>query len=459
VPAGGPATAGTVSYPLTMPGASGTATGEAPRYSLVVSLAPATGDGTAANADSPSDSPHGGYGATTDACASCHSSHSASGPALLVRASPQSGLCLTCHREGGSASDTDVQAQYADPTVPQNDPSTRTYYRHDALATGSGHTSAGDDEFGGKSNRHSECADCHSPHAADSTASVQTANGWTASGRLGQASGVSVTNSETAGDPPTYTLIGGASAPLTFEYQLCFKCHSGFTQQAPRFPGEDVSLIGPSRQPLDKAIELNPANLAYHPIEAAGKNQTARMTASLAGTAPGKLWVFETTSTVRCANCHGPSSFANPAVDAQIDLDRTLKARTAPYSATDFSLCYLCHAEAPFVDQSGNTRSDTNFRQHGYHVSGIAGGSSTVTDIDTDGAGGGNAICAECHFRIHSTTVRTGGQGAYQRLVNFAPNVTASGSTSAPVGLDAWDQNAKTCTLTCHGQGHDPKGY
>ncbi len=119
----------------------------------------------------------------------------------------------------------------------------------------------------------------------------------------------------------------------------------------------------------------------------------------------------------------------------------------------------MCHAEAPFKDVTGEARPDTNFQYHGLHVSKIEGKGPAGTNIDQPDNGGGLAICAECHFRIHSTTYATGGQGAYQRLVNFAPNVTASGSTSAPVGANAWDQNAKTCTLTCHGQGHDPKRY
>ena len=119
----------------------------------------------------------------------------------------------------------------------------------------------------------------------------------------------------------------------------------------------------------------------------------------------------------------------------------------------------MCHAEAPFKDPSGSVRSDTNFPYHGLHVSDIAGKGPAGTNIDQTDNGGGLAICAECHFRIHSTTYRTGGQDAYQRLVNFAPNVTASGSTSAPVGPTAWDQTARTCTLTCHRQDHGSEGY
>jgi hypothetical protein len=82
--------------------------------------------------------------------------------------------------------------------------------------------------------------------------------------------------------------------------------------------------------------------------------------------------------------------------------DRDLKPLIEPYRSSDFALCYQCHAEAPFSDGSGSTRVDTNFRFHGLHTTGIRNQGSIDGDIDTVGAGRGDALCAECHFRIHS---------------------------------------------------------
>ena len=46
------------------------------------------------------------------------------------------------------------------------------------------------------------------------------------------------------------------------------------------------------------------------------------------------------------------------------------------------------------------------------------------TNIDTPGHGGGNAICAECHFRTHGTALAFNASDRDNpRLVNFAPNV------------------------------------
>ena len=267
-----------------------------------------------------------------------------------------------------------------------------------------------------------------------------------------------------AGTAPTYTL----ETTSTFEYELCFKCHSGFTE----LPAQDPSH--PSRWALDKGIELNPANVSYHPVEAAGKNQTSAMALSLAGTSPYKLWVFETDDTVRCQNCHGESSVVDqvpkPAADASLDnhasanrgiliapyKDRTLNERGL-YQAQNFALCYVCHAEAPMVDDSGDLRSDTNFSWHGYHMNDISGDGRGGLDIDVPGAGPGNATCAECHFRTHGTALAVNGQAPATGLVNFAPNVQPRSGVLKFV--PATPTTMGTCTLTCHGKPHDAYGY
>jgi hypothetical protein len=278
---------------------------------------------------------------------------------------------------------------------------------------------------------------------------------------------VSVLNGA-AGTAPTYTFLNGITNVMTREYQLCFKCHSGSTVLPPPLSGK------PSTDYLDKAVEFNPNNPSFHPIEAAGKNQTPKMAESLAGTSPYKLWNFTPTSTVRCLNCHTSSSTPDasaipaPAVDGALAphasanrgillrnyTDRVLKKTDAAYSAGDFALCYVCHAEAPF---SSETATATNFKLHGLHITGLAKSGSGGTDIDTPGAGQGNAICAECHFRLHSTTNKVGTQVVPgSRLVNFAPNVTANGGTLS------WTQGSTgsgSCTLTCHGQKHDGFDY
>jgi predicted CXXCH cytochrome family protein len=412
---------------------------------------------------------HGPYSTTSDQCTSCHRVHAGKTPTLLVEGS-QSALCFTCHDGMGAA--TDVKSEYKpEIAIPANDPVTRDYYSHDALAP-SGHTLSqqADDESGGVTNRHSECADCHNSHKAGTTDSTQTSTGWVASGRLAGVSGVSVVNGPNAGDAPlSYTFLDGVTKPVTLEYQLCFKCHSGFTSLLPKIEGK------PSTDALDKAVELNPANASYHPVEAPGKNETDAMKASLAGTSPYKLWNFTTGSTVRCLNCHanGSTPTPQPGVDGALPThasnnrgillrnyqDRVLESKAKAYSAGDFALCYVCHSEEPFANSASPFNSTgTNFKFHGLHVTGLAGKGDGSTTIDKAGDGQGNAICAECHFRIHSTTNKVPQAVDGSHLVNFAPNVQ-------PTVLDggiSWTSGTAgggSCTLTCHGYTHNALKY
>jgi predicted CXXCH cytochrome family protein len=430
-------------------------------YALLASVVVPTPSGPVAPAAAAVGT-HGPFGTTPDQCAVCHRSHAGQARSLLGVAAPQSGLCFTCHDEFGTGANTMVKLQYTDAAVPAN--GTDSYYRHNALVAGN-HTQASLNEFGGVSNRHDECGDCHEPHAATSTASTPTASGWTAAGQQAKTSGVLVVNGA-AGTAPAYTFINGQTSQVTREYQLCFKCHSGFTTLLANPTGTPTPY---SKYRLDKGIELNPSNASYHPIEAPGTNTTTAMTNQLAATSPFKQWTFTATSTIRCVNCHGdyrkfnattppaagsdlaPHTSRYRGILTQNYRDRALMQSTDAYVASNFALCYLCHGEAPFADGSKNSRTDTNFPLHGYHLRSIGRSSSTSYDIDAPGAGRGYAVCAECHFRIHSTINRVGAQPAYPRLVNFSPNIT--------VGATPWNQAGRSCTLTCHGQSHSAWNY
>ena len=406
-------------------------------------LAPGT-----ASADGPFTSPHPGTSAVTDSCAACHRLHTAQNN-LLISASPQSTLCFTCHDSAGSGSNYRVEADFQG--IPANDPALGIYYSHPAT-TASSHTSARVDEFSQQTNRHSECGDCHDPHKVNPAAPTQTSSGWTVSGALANITGVARQG-------------GGLvwNDPIAYEYQLCYKCHSGYT--------------GLLSVKLDQAAEFDPGNASYHPVEASGQNTTTAMTNSLAG---GTLWRFTTSETIRCTNCHGnsllvggpptlntpansarlaPHASVNPGILIANYRDRQLKTSTEAYDTNDFTLCYLCHKEAPFQDTSGDSRDDTNYPLHGFHLGGIAdeGGGGASTDIYRPGAGQGNAICAECHYRIHGTALADWpGNQNYQRGVNFAPNVGPVGGQLGPL----WSGPAnKSCTLVCHGTTHDAKGY
>lgn len=434
------------------------------RYALIPTSGAPSASVSAALAVNIGPTPHGPtYSPVADECATCHRTHTGKSKNLLKAASPQSTLCFTCH--DGSGALANVQVQYTAAGGPENVPANREYYRHEATVASSHTSSLAEVEFKGTLNRHSECSDCHNPHKADSTNSAATptpptttpSTGWTASGRLSGVSGVSVNLAVAVTAPTYYKFLDGKTDLVTHEYQLCFKCHSGFTA----LPGN--AGFTPSKHLLDKGVEFDPRNPSFHPIEAMGTNQTAAMAASLAG---GNVWKFLTTDTIRCSNCHASPAKLTPTPAKGADLpphtspnrgillqkyeDRAL--RTTPFDTNDFALCFMCHASSPFSSEAGdNTR--TNFRYHGKHTAALGDGNGAA--IDTPGAGQGNAICAECHFRLHGATKDMGGNQTIpgSRLVNFSPNITGSG------GVRSWSQTGRSCTLTCHGENHTGWNY
>jgi predicted CXXCH cytochrome family protein len=425
-------------------------------------------------------SPHQSSTLTEDNCARCHRSHTAKGFALVPTAfSPISTLCLQCHNGTGASSNT--QAQYTAVAALPNNAATGSYYSHPAT-TASSHvliSRASEDpiqpapEFAGVLNRHSECSDCHQPHNSSSALGIQTAAGWTAGGAIAGTSGVAVVNGA-ANTSPTYALVN----KTTYEYQLCFKCHSGYTT----LPAQNA--LHPAWWALDKAIEFNPANLSFHPVEAKGTNANfirtgtvGVMDRNLAGTSNFKVWTFTSNSTIRCENCHGSSMQAPVPANAgsQADnhasvnrgillkpyRDRLLKPANQNYSEGEFALCFMCHANEPFANTDSNLKNTSNFRFHGLHVIGIPDkGTYGTGDIDSDGAGQGNALCAECHYRMHgSTYVGNAGAAPNKGLVNFAPNVQPNPANGVLSITLRSGNTAGTCTLRCHGQTHNAYSY
>jgi hypothetical protein len=493
--------AGKVGAAQKVPGAFGV-----PAGAVAYQLAAATGPGGSAGSGVTStslhaaglsaaagDSPHGDLSMTTDSCAACHRTHTGQTAWLNTTTLPQSQSCFVCHN--GLGANTDIAGSYA--TATANVPGTASYYQHPATAPNSGHTNALDTEFAGVLDRHAECSDCHNPHnpTQTTTLAAPTAAGWQVSGALANASGVEATNGP-AGSAPAYgwlsTKPGDESGDIfptpvgriELEYQLCLKCHSGYTQLIAS-TGAPMAQH-PSWWALDKGVETNPANKGVHPIQGPGTNTTTQMGNSLTPL-PGadttmRTWTLTVNDTVRCTQCHGdpsqtpagPDASSGVRLDAHVSpnrgilreeyRDRTLNTLGVTYDPTDFSLCFTCHAVEPFTGASGGDRTDTNFEFHGFHVSGMDDtGYSFDTSIDTPGSGSGNAICAECHFRPHSNALKYGTYqppaGGYvaDRLVNFSPNVIGA------LGNIRWQRLSSgrggSCTLTCHGYSHVNEQY
>lgn len=396
-------------------------------------------------------------------CVNCHDPHgyNMDGTGLIpsLTFSREERLCYVCH--DGSPAGKDVKSEFS------------KSYRH-PIATAGRHSAA---EGGTASaygalptnNRHAECVDCHNPHSAKDGYLTPA----TSSYRLTGVGRIAVTNGA-AGAVPMYTYLAPAdTTPPVAEYQLCFKCHSSWT-----------TLPGGAR---DTAVEFNTNNESFHPVEGSGRNITTAMTNSLnGGTGTPRL---TTASTIWCSDCHnndglptttstvssysgfvpkGPHGSNAGSTDMNMSnkilrasYRVTLTTVNVAYSAANFTLCFVCHSPAPFADTSGNNRTDTNFRFHGFHTANIvnnpAGG--TVGNIDTPGngsAGQGAAVCRECHYAPHSTKLTYHATNRTNpRLVSFAPSISGSGGTGTPT----FSLAARTCSLRCHGAAHTAWGY
>lgn len=170
-----------------------------------------------------------------------------------------------------------------------------------------------------RDNKHVECADCHSPHAAGATLhTVGGANG----NRIGTNSplqgawGVEPTTWPTWASPTGVYGVGSVKEPAIYEYQICFKCHSGYNlAYAAGAAGENGTWSngwGSSGVNLwtDVALEFNPANASYHPVVAGTGRADARITAAT-GTMTD-AWRTEG-QTMTCSDCHQATNASSTA--------------------------------------------------------------------------------------------------------------------------------------------------
>jgi hypothetical protein len=230
-------------------------------------------------------------------------------------------------------------------------------------------------------NRHVNCLDCHAAHAAKSGAhtysTTATATRNLVSNPLAKVSGVQFNytglGNFVAPAAANYTWIP-AGTGATYEYQVCFKCHTSFTFGAT--PPNGLSANGTQATPpeTDLAREFNPANLSGHPVVTGLSNYPNSIlgAGSLKGlqatrmVAPWNTNVGQQTMT--CSDCHNTDA-ASPAAQGphgsavQFMLRNFGAGKPLPSAWPNTTLanratswCANCHTLANAV----HTRSDHN---------------------------------------------------------------------------------------------------
>lgn len=298
---------------------------------------------------------HTGYTTVSDSgCESCHRPHSAPQAQRLLKAVNQRDVCFQCHGNTPLTNTKNLAMQFAKTYRHPLETSTTTIFHDDGEVTGSPTNFSG-------ARRHVDCTDCHNPHAAGGTAHAEGGlnNGIIpANSVLSGVTGVMPSNPPAASGFPMPTVAQTGYMVLTsatYEYQICFKCHSSYAY------GTSPPVAPSGGNQTDQVSEFNPINASYHPVWGAPH---LRVPASAQLHPP---WNTTTTATrMFCSDCHGNNETTSAAVAGGphgssgrylLRFADSTWSTTAPSLSSNNGFCANCHNYA-------NLRSTTYGRVH-----------------------------------------------------------------------------------------------
>jgi len=262
-----------------------------------------------------------------------------------------------------------------------------------------------------------DCADCHNPHLT----SDLKAHAPYVSGMLRGVSGVDRN--------------GAPVRSATFEYEICFKCHSDNTPDLNYVPR--VIVVTNTR------LAFDPSNPSYHPVVSMGKNlNIPSIPSSFEPSMSPAVMIY-------CTTCHaddeGASRGPHGSSFAPILKERYETADNTPESFDNYALCYRCHERSSIL-------SDISFRKKTLRTTASGGGHS--------GHLAAGAPCSACHdphgVNAASSPAAT---GSHTHLINFDTRIVApKPGAEYPVFTDTGTFSG-SCTLLCHGVEHDNSSY
>ncbi len=254
-------------------------------------------------------------------------------------------------------------------------------YTH-PTATYSGRHSTADSVLSlGDGNRHAECGDCHSVHAALQGTHDGTSN--LVSNALKGAWGVEPTSWPTPATPTdngnVFTAPSGYTKldPAVREWQICLKCHSNY-----------VTLPSGKR---NLAEELNPNYPSTHGIVEAGTNSFCNTTTMNEPWATAnELASGPNSGIVYCSDCHRSDTPADPEGPHGSNSQYLLVATIVSDNVNGTPLCDVCHMVSVYWGPGSGTPSD--YDDH------------PATQGQHKKAPG----CFSCHMLDHSSTAGLG---------------------------------------------------
>jgi predicted CXXCH cytochrome family protein len=209
-----------------------------------------------------------------------------------------------------------------------------------------------------QANKHVHCVDCHNPHQA-MTSPVTPPTPPAVDGVLKGVRGVDI-----GGQPR----IGGTPY-AQYEYEVCFRCHSGTDAESGFFNNAVMPIIRIFNSWNEKE-RFNPGSaISWHPV-------AARFTR--VGSSQGLSLRDPGMTTIYCNDCHDPHGSVNPHL-LRNDSPDGFAVGLNTYN----NLCYICHDDNYLINTSSNVMVR---RLHKAHVMGIHQSGNTY-----------RAGCSACH--------------------------------------------------------------
>ena len=265
------------------------------------------------------------YGANTIAslvCLNCHQPHGGQGsPYWYTLRQQEETTCFKgaasaatgapCHGTGAASGGKVIESLFSRSYKHPTTSITGVHTDLDVLATQTGTKS-----FNWSLSKHAECVDCHNPHQAASAPARVAASSWypstndstsnltSKSGSLTGVTGVEPTTEPNWTPPTAYTTYNAA----TYEYQICFKCHSYFALQDA--DGITTFTTASGATVTDQAMEFSTGIKSVHPVRVGLSSQTGSGTPkALTSSQMSSPWNTNLgTQTMYCSDCHGADS-------------------------------------------------------------------------------------------------------------------------------------------------------
>jgi predicted CXXCH cytochrome family protein len=364
-------------------------------------------------------------------CSTCHDAHDDSHGYFLVMNNTDSALCRTCHRVADTnvPSHMDCRSCHQPHTAPSGPfllvgetVSSTCLSCHD----GSAHGAANIRSDLSKASVHDtdppvtapadspdnvSCADCHEPHtmmsggAAPAPASPLN---------FGRARGASTS--------------GSTVAAASQEFEVCFRCHGDTNVEISTWIARQIVQT-------NTRLEFQLSAVSYHPVLGPGRNSDV----------PSLLAPLTESSVILCSDCHGSDTSrkaggsgpdgVHGSNESPLLLERYERRDFTPESSAAYALCYRCHVRDGF----NGILQDASF-PHRVHV------------VDN------RTPCSACHD-AHGISSAQGNRVNNSHLINFDTSIVFPDPVTGRLEYVSTGTFSGSCTLTCHGVPHSPKGY